>query len=263
MFGPFLGAYGSENIGRKLTMLLIAAPWTLSWVLVAAAPETITIFLGWFTQGLSFGAFFAVLPSYVGEISQENIRGILGSMSQIFITFGLLSQYCIGPWVSYHVLTIGCVFVPIVFVILFVFMPESPYFYFSKKRNEYAHKSLKWLRGHDDVNRELELIQDAVEEEMKNRGTYKDLFGNRVNLRALIIVAGCKLAPKHHETRRQNYKNCADHLTRCSHLVTVSFTGQAVSTLHNWQPTLGCGVHHQGHSLADTFGAYEQPYWWN
>nr|CAD7432813.1 unnamed protein product [Timema monikensis] len=146
MFGPFLGAYGSDNIGRKLTMLLIAAPWTLSWVLVAAAPETITVFLGRFTQGLSFGAFFAVLPS--------------------------------------------CVFVPIVFVILFVFMPESPYFYFSKNRNDYAHKSLKWLRGHDDVNRELELIQDAVEEEMKNRGTYKDLFGNWVNLRALILVAG-------------------------------------------------------------------------
>nr|CAD7411568.1 unnamed protein product [Timema cristinae] len=190
MFGPFLGAYGSDNIGRKLTMLLIAAPWTLSWVLVAAAPETITVFLGRFTQGLSFGAFFAVLPSYVGEISQENIRGILSSMSQIFITFGLLSQYCIGPLVSYHVLTISCVFVPIVFVILFVFMPESPYFYLSKNRNDYAHKSLKWLRGHDDVNRELELIQDAVEEEMKNRGTYKDLFGNWVNLRALILVAG-------------------------------------------------------------------------
>nr|CAD7605061.1 unnamed protein product [Timema genevievae] len=190
MFGPFLGAYGSENIGRKLTMLLITAPWTLSWVLVSAAPETITVFVGRFTQGLSFGAFFAVLPSYVGEISQENIRGLLSSMSQIFITFGLLSQYCIGPWVSYHALTIGCVFVSIVFAILFVFMPESPYFYFSKNRNDYALKSLKWLRGHDDVNRELERIQDAVVEEMKNRGTYKDLFGNRVNLRALILVAG-------------------------------------------------------------------------
>nr|CAD7410226.1 unnamed protein product [Timema poppensis] len=165
MFGPFLGAYGSENIGRKLMMLLIAAPWTLSWVLVAAAPETITVFLGRFTQGLSFGAFFAVLPSYVGEISQ------------VLFTSLFYVVFC-------------CVFVPIVFVILFVFMPESPYFYFSKNRNDYAHKSLKWLRGHDDVNRELELIQDAVEEEMKNRGTYKDLFGNRVNLRALIIVAG-------------------------------------------------------------------------
>ncbi|CAG2067414.1 unnamed protein product, partial [Timema podura] len=57
------------------------------------------------------------------------------------------------------------------------------------------------------------MFQDAVVEEMKNRGTYKDLFRNRVNLRALILVADYLIGGVKNVTYCKGVAPTSSHMT--------------------------------------------------
>lgn len=81
---------------------------------------------------------------------QTSIRGTLGSFLQLFITVGLLYSYAVGPYVSYTVLWIACLCIPIIFIVAFIKMPESPYYLLTKggkKNREAAIDALARLRS--------------------------------------------------------------------------------------------------------------------
>lgn len=76
-----------------------------------------------------------VTPMYIGEIATDDLRGALGSFMQLFIVSGILYVYAIGPYVSYYALQYACLAIPVLFAVVFFFMPESPYFYIAKGNN--------------------------------------------------------------------------------------------------------------------------------
>lgn len=72
-------------------------------------------------------------------------------------------------------------------------MPESPYYLAGKGHKVNALKSLAYLRGQssaDTVKEEMYGIQKVVEESMANKASFKDLFINVGNRKALLITAG-------------------------------------------------------------------------
>lgn len=75
------------------------------------------------------------------------MRGALGSFLQLFITFGLLYGYCIGPYVPYLAFWILCAVLPIIFFISFMTMPESPYYLLKVGKREEAISALARLRS--------------------------------------------------------------------------------------------------------------------
>jgi hypothetical protein len=105
---------------------------------------------------------------------------------------GILYAYCIGPYTSYYTFQHLCGMIQILFLVTFIFMPESPHFYVPKGRKEDAIKSLKFLRGKstDEVQEELNNIENFNEESKKNKGSIKDLLSSKENLKALIISSG-------------------------------------------------------------------------
>lgn len=60
---------------------------------------------------------------------------------------GLLLDYCIGPYIPYVWLSIVASSVPLIFTMIFMWMPESPYYYLSVHKKEEAEKALQWLKG--------------------------------------------------------------------------------------------------------------------
>lgn len=88
---------------------------------------------------------------FIRIVRQTSIRGALGSFLQLFITFGLLYSYVIGPYVSYTVFWILCACLPVVFFVLFMLMPESPYYLISKGNREAAVASLAKLRSKSEA----------------------------------------------------------------------------------------------------------------
>lgn len=78
---------------------------------------------------------------------------------------------------------------PITFIITFIFLPESPYYYLKFERSERAERSLRNLRS-GDIRTELKNIEINVQEDMKNRGTWADLLTEATNRKAMWICLG-------------------------------------------------------------------------
>lgn len=77
-------------------------------------------------MGLLGGGVFAVVPNYISEISDDNVRGRLGSFLVFFCNSGLLFAYVCGDLAEYY--TVPWLLMPplLIFMILFAFVPDSP-----------------------------------------------------------------------------------------------------------------------------------------
>lgn len=155
-------------IGRKLSMLLLVCPFIVGWCLLIWAQNVVMLYVARFILGVSGGAFCVAAPMYTGEIAQKEIRGTLGSFFQLMITGGILFVYAVGAGLSVFWLSIICGLLPILFGIIFVFMPESPTYLVSKNKIESAVKSIQWLRGSDyDYNAEIDELK-VIEQKIKD-----------------------------------------------------------------------------------------------
>lgn len=117
--------------GRKTTMLGLVVPFTIGWALVIWAQNLTMMFIGRFILGISGGAFCVTAPMYTGEIAQDEIRGSLGSYFQLMVTIGILFVYSVGAGVRVFYLSLISGVIPLVFGLIFFFMPESPTYYVS------------------------------------------------------------------------------------------------------------------------------------
>jgi SP family facilitated glucose transporter-like MFS transporter 8 len=115
------------------------------------------------------GAGSVIIPIYCEEIAEVHIRGALGILYDFQVSNGILFVYLIGAYVSYLWLCIASAIIPAIFLLTFVWMPESPMYLASKAKAEEAESSLRWFRGARyitdyDVKPELERIQKFVSE---------------------------------------------------------------------------------------------------
>ncbi|XP_023309511.1 facilitated trehalose transporter Tret1-like [Lucilia cuprina] len=192
LVAPFVAGPLADKIGRKWVLLSSSIFFVVAYVLMMVAGEVWVLLLARLIQGFGVGFVMTVQPMYVGEIATDSVRGATGSLMQLFIVSGILYVYAIGPYVSYQALQWCCLVVPIVFDVIFFFMPESPYYFAGKGRKTDALKSLQFLRGQsaEAVQDEMATIQAVVEESMANKGSMVDIIKNPGNRKALIISAG-------------------------------------------------------------------------
>lgn len=73
---------------------------------------------------------------------------------------GILYSYVVGSLVDYFWLGILSCVIPVAFVVVFFFMPETPNYLLKKNDRAQAERSLRVLRGPTyDVKRELDVLQ--------------------------------------------------------------------------------------------------------
>ncbi|XP_046424596.1 facilitated trehalose transporter Tret1-2 homolog isoform X1 [Neodiprion fabricii] len=194
VFGPLIGAAVVDRWGRKWSLLFTVLPYLSSCILIGFAPSFWWFAIARFIAGLGSGITYTVAPMYLGEIADDRIRGALGAMINHMLNAGILLTYCVGPWVSPVALAgMGAAF-PLLFGLMFFWMPESPYFLVMKGKMDRAEKSLLWFRGTSNVIEELKQVQENVEFDQKNAGTVKELVMIPGNRKALIIVIGLMIA---------------------------------------------------------------------
>lgn len=144
--------------------------------------------------GINIGSVQSVvLPMYLGEIGSDKIRGSISIIRSIMANLGIFMVYVIGPYVSMYTLGwIGISF-SVFFAVIFVWLPESPYYLLGKNRSDDALKSLQRLRGHENVDAELKRMVEMVRKSDESGTGFRELMqpGNR---RGLIIVTGLSVA---------------------------------------------------------------------
>ena len=179
--------------GCKTTMLLLIVPITVGWSLITWATNVYMIYGGRFLTGMVAGCYCVTSPLYSSEISEDAIRGTLGSFMQLMLNAGLLLAVIISKFAELKIYNLCCLMVPIVFGVLFVFVPESPVHYLRKGDEDSARTSLRRLRGKNyDVDEEMETIRGRLKDEESQGGfrVLKEAFKKR-NVKVAFAISMC------------------------------------------------------------------------
>ncbi|KAJ3626027.1 hypothetical protein MTP99_016554 [Tenebrio molitor] len=194
--GACLGAIPTGSIanfiGRKRTLQMLALPLFASWLTIAYGNRVEALYVARFVAGLAIGGVSVAAPMYVAELAHTSIRGTLGTFFQVQITVGVLLEYLLGGTVaSFKCLALASSVFPILFLVGFSFMPETPVYLYGKGRVDAARKSLEYFRGrHYNLDEELLRIADDIKEANTNKAKLSDLFSCRATLNGLIVSLG-------------------------------------------------------------------------
>lgn len=175
-------------IGRKNTMLFTILPSVIAWLLIAFATSPWELYISRFTSGLGMGIAYAATPMYLGEISPAEIRGNLASMLTVAAKLGTSLMFMIGPFLSVRNLALISLAGPFLFVITFIWLPESPYHLMRCDARQKAINSLIQLRGTKDVYKEADIIEQSVKADLANEAGFRELLFVPGNRRALITL---------------------------------------------------------------------------
>ncbi|XP_043503954.1 facilitated trehalose transporter Tret1-like isoform X1 [Polistes fuscatus] len=184
----------TDIIGRKNSMLILVVPFTIGWLLIIFANSIAMFYVGRFITGFSGGAFCVTAPMYTAEISESEIRGSTGSYFQLLLTIGILLVYLLGTCVDMFVLSIISAIVPLIFAVVFFFMPETPTYYLMKGNESAARASYIRLRGaHYNVEPELSIQKETLEQSSRNKTSFLTAFKSKACKKAIIISYGLML----------------------------------------------------------------------
>lgn len=185
---PFFAGFLMDKMGRKLCTVILGPWFIISWLLTLYVPTPWALYTARLMGGIGKGMSYTVVPVFLGEIAGINIRGTLSSVFSFQLHLGFLLEAVVGPLVSYRTLNTMSAMVPVAYLLVVVWIPESPYYMLKKKRWVEAAECLQWYRGNDNIEAELKQMESNVTKEMENQATVRELVASRKNVRALMIV---------------------------------------------------------------------------
>lgn len=151
-------------------MILVNIPHIIGWLMLYNATSLNEIYIAAVLLGLGVGFMEAPIVTYVGEICQPSIRGILTSCAGVAVMLGFFIVYLLGTVMVWRNIALVCVSIPLITIVAICFVPETPLWLLSKNRTEEALQSLQWLRGWVSpaaVDREFKDIQRYSENSNK------------------------------------------------------------------------------------------------
>jgi len=177
LFGSLMGGALCDRYGRKGVMYLSALGFALGYALLAGAKGVTMLCFGRLVTGLGCGLVTTSCPTYIAEISSPKIRGVLGSMFQLFVTVGVLWTSVLGAAVTWRWLSVSVIVFDVLWAVLTVLIPESPTYLLSKQKFEGARAALQKLRGTERIEAELSEAQNNLLEGARDQsGGVKDLL---------------------------------------------------------------------------------------
>ncbi|MHB8600526.1 MAG: sugar porter family MFS transporter [Ktedonobacteraceae bacterium] len=181
----------SDAIGRKITLIIMAAIFTVGAILTAFSP-TIWVFIVFrIIVGFGIGMASVTSPIYITEMSPPAKRGGLVTLNQLAVTVGIAIAYWadlafasanMGWRPMFAVAAIPAI---ILFIAMF-FLSDTPRWLSSKGRWDEAQRVLQRYAG-KDADAELRQLHKNLEETQKS--SVKDLFGKGLRV-ALIVGLG-------------------------------------------------------------------------
>ncbi|XP_001602903.1 facilitated trehalose transporter Tret1 isoform X1 [Nasonia vitripennis] len=190
---PFSGSL-VERFGHKRFGYAACLPMLVSWLVAIFATSHACLFVSRFLGGMGGAMCIFLVPSYVSEISSEEIRGALGSLLVFAINIGILLAFATGPFMPYKAFGVFSMAFPLVFMLTFYFMPETPVYLVRKRRIDEAGRSLMFLKGNNKVlvDQELSRLQTQItdSEHPDAKVRFLDLFRDRATFKGMIIAFG-------------------------------------------------------------------------
>nr|ACL11810.1 hypothetical protein [Mycolicibacterium brisbanense] len=187
LVGVLMAGMVLDRIGRKRTLVVLAAVFTLGAVACALAPSATTLLVARFALGMSVGASSVAVPVYVAEISPADTRGRLVSMYQLLIGVGIFASYIVGYLLSngqHWRWMLGLAAIPSLLMFVGVLrLPESPRWLISQGDAPGARRALQRILPDDAVAATLTGIQTSPD---AAKTSYRQLLNPRYR-RAVVL----------------------------------------------------------------------------
>ena len=200
----------SDYLGRKLTMLISAALFSISAIGCAVCGSFDSLVAYRIIGGVGIGIVSIVSPIYISEVSPAKIRGTLVSLYQLAVTVGFLLAY-LANWVidaggdlavAGNLWTnmwnaemwrgmLGSETLPaLLFFTIIFFIPESPKWLIVKGKLDKASTVLAKIYASDaEVKEEIQTTQTSLMGESK--GAWSDLLKPGI---LIAVIAGSAIA---------------------------------------------------------------------
>ena len=200
----------SDYLGRKLTMLISAALFSISAIGCAVCGSFDGLVAYRIIGGVGIGIVSIVSPIYISEVSPAKIRGTLVSLYQLAVTVGFLLAY-LANWVidaggdlavAGNLWTnmwnaemwrgmLGSETLPaLLFFTIIFFIPESPKWLIVKGKLDKASTVLAKIYASDaEVKEEIQTTQTSLKGESK--GAWSDLLKPGI---LIAVIAGSAIA---------------------------------------------------------------------
>ncbi len=149
ILGGSIGGCLTDRFGRKKVFMLTAILLILGCLILIGATSYSILIAGRVLQGFAIGIISVAVPLYLGEISPTAQRGGIVATYQMTMSVGILVAYLVNygftassNWKMMFLLGLIPAFLQIVFL---WFIPESPFWLFTKGKKALASKALKEL----------------------------------------------------------------------------------------------------------------------
>ncbi|XP_051858945.1 facilitated trehalose transporter Tret1-2 homolog isoform X2 [Drosophila albomicans] len=194
--GAFFFGWLADKIGRKRCLLFTALPMLAHWLIICFARNPWQLAVARFLGGTIGGSSYTVISIYITEIAQDSLRSTLGMITSLALASGYLLINTLGYFLHYITVAWIMTIIPLAFLVLFAFNPESPH-YLAQRNRKKAERSLRYYRGissSSDANEEFQqelsrLCQSEDEKPRKLQLCWHD-FTNRKARKAYFIGLG-------------------------------------------------------------------------
>lgn len=204
--GVAMAGIMSDRLGRRPTMFISAALFTLSGICCAIAPTFHFLVAARIIGGLGIGIISVVAPVYISEISITRYRGQLVSLYQLAVTIGFLAAYVVNYlllnfshtshfdniWLQLIFVSevwrgmLGMEGLPALFFLIILFIiPESPRWLITQNKDSKAINIFGKIYTHkEDVEKQVADTKSTIAGETKSE--WKQLLQSGI-LKAVIL----------------------------------------------------------------------------
>jgi len=207
--GAFFAGRLADRWGRRAVLIISAVLFLLSAIGAGAAHSSLVFIAARVLGGFAVGAASVMSPAYIAEVASARYRGRLATVQQIAIISGLfcafLSNYLLAKaaGASTEALWLGHAAwrwmfwmqaVPsAVFLLLLLFIPESPRYLVVKGRTAAASEVLTRLYGATEAATKLGEIEASLSAD-QHRPQLSDLINKATGKVRSIVWIGIGLA---------------------------------------------------------------------
>lgn len=116
--GCVIASFLQHYIGRKTGMILMNIPELISWLILYTANSVNLLYISAAVMGLSAGFMEAPGLSYIGEIAEPRIRGMLTSFANINVCIGMMIEFFLGSIFDWRTAVAISAFFPALAIVL-------------------------------------------------------------------------------------------------------------------------------------------------
>lgn len=195
VLGAMFAGYLSDRYGRKTVLIFTALIFGVSSYGAAVANGLTFFILMRMLGGLAVGAASMVSPLYISEIAPPAVRGRLVTLYQLAIVIGINIIYVINLKISqagdhqwnldlgWRYMLASEIIPSVIFFILLFFVPESPRWLVSAKKDRKAEDTLVKINGASEAGVIMAEIKASLNEDT---GGWKDLLN--VKLKKPLVI---------------------------------------------------------------------------